>query len=69
MTLQVTGYTTKKDLKTCIGKRLQYKETSVFGTEYRSNGTFAVVKRPSPLNRREFFAEVTMQNDLIVKVV
>ena len=62
-------YASKKDLKASVGKRLNYKETSFFGDEYKSTGKFAVANRPHLTGiGREFFAEVTMQNGLIVKV-
>lgn len=59
-------YKTKKELKQNIGKELRFQETSIFGPEYKSDGTFAVVG-PSPY-QRNWFAEVTMENDLIKKV-
>ena len=59
-------YPTKKALKESIGKRLLYTETSAFGNEYHSNGSFAVVG-PSAYNRK-WYAEVTMKNDLIERV-
>ena len=65
MTMVVT-YPSKKELKTNIGKRLRYIETSMFGPEYRSNGKIVVANRPHITGLgREFFAEVTMENDLI----
>jgi len=60
------NYKTKKDLKAAIGQELRYEETSMFGAEYRPNGTFCVVG-PSP-NVRKWFASVTMANGLITKV-
>ena len=60
------NYKTKKALKESIGKELRYEETSMFGPEYESNGQFCVVG-PSPYTRK-WFAEVTMENDLIKKV-
>lgn len=59
-------YKSKKDLKAAIGKPLNYEETSMFGAEYKETGTFCVVG-PSPLNRK-WYAEVQMQNGLILKV-
>lgn len=62
----VVRYPSKKELKTQIGKHLKYIETSLFGPEYRSNGTIVVANRPHITGLgREFFAEVTMENDLI----
>lgn len=60
------SYKSKKALKENIGQPLRYVETSVFGAEYRSTGTFCVVG-PSP-QLRKWFAEVTMKDGLIAKV-
>lgn len=59
-------YPTKKQLKANVGQPLIYEETSMFGPEYKANGTFAVVG-PSPY-KRNWFASVTMKDGLIVKV-
>lgn len=59
-------YPTKKALKESIGKSLNYEETSMFGAEYKPNGTFAVVG-PSP-TKRVWYAEVTMKDGKIEKV-
>ena len=59
-------YKTKKELKTQVGKPLRYVETSIFGEEYTPNGRFCVVG-PSPYVRK-WYAEVTMKDDLIMKV-
>ena len=68
MTL-VVNYPSKKNLKENIGKRLSYTETSIFGNEYESNGLLTVANRPHITGLgREFFAQVTMQNAIIVKV-
>jgi hypothetical protein len=67
--MMLAPYNSKKALKECIGQRLHYIETSAFGKEYLSTGTFCVANRPSITGcGREFFAEVTMENDLIKKV-
>lgn len=58
-------YKSKKELKEQVGKSLFYKETSIFGEEYKSNGTF-VVADGSP--QRKWFAEVTMKDNVIAKV-
>jgi cytochrome c biogenesis protein ResB len=60
------NYKTKKDLKSAVGQPLRYQETSFFGEEYRSNGTFCVVG-PAPLDRK-WYAEITMADGLIKKV-
>ena len=65
----VVNYPSKKNLKENVGKRLSYTETSIFGNEYESNGLLTVANRPHITGLgREFFAQVTMQNDIIVKV-
>lgn len=65
----IARYASKKDLKAAVGQRLKYQETSMFGEEYRSNGVLTVANRPHITGMgREFFAQVTMKDDLIVKV-
>ena len=59
-----SGYKTKKELKASIGKRLNYIETSLFGPEYKSNGTFYMVG-PCAYTKRKWYAEITMENDII----
>jgi len=59
-------YKTKKELKESIGKPLRYVETSVFGTEYKRDGTFCVVG-PDPY-KRVWYAEVTMADGVIARV-
>ena len=46
MTMLVTGYSSKKELKASVGKPLAYEETSMFGPEYKSTGSFVVAHRP-----------------------
>ena len=50
--MMILNYPSKKELKENIGQSLRYTETSMFGPEYK----------------REFFAEVTMQDGKIAKV-
>tara|TARA_Y100000996_G_scaffold89073_1_gene62437 strand:+ start:427 stop:636 length:210 start_codon:yes stop_codon:yes gene_type:complete len=66
----IFNYSSKKELKANIGKKLNYKETSIFGAEYKSNGILVGSNRPHSTSNsgREFFAEVTLKNNLIVKV-
>ena len=68
--MMILNYNSKKQLKENIGKNLNYKETSLFGNEYKSNGSFCGSNRPQLTSNggREFFAEVTMKNDLIAQV-
>ena len=69
MTL-VVKYPSKKELKAKIGEPLRYIETSMFGPEYRPDGVLTVANRPHITGMgREFFANVTMENGLIKKVV
>jgi hypothetical protein len=65
-----TGYTSKKELKAALGTKLVYQETSMFGPEYVSTGSFVGAHRPrvTGLKGREFFAKVTMKNNLIAAV-
>ena len=66
----ILNYKSKKELRENIGKSLNYTETSMFGPEYKSEGTVVGSNRPHSTNNegREFFAEVTMRNDLILSV-
>jgi len=65
----IFDYPSKKVLKEQIGNRLRYIETSMFGPEYVSNGTLTGANRPHITGKgREFFANVTIKDDLIIKV-
>jgi hypothetical protein len=65
----VFNYTSKKDLKASVGQRLKYIETSIFGAEYNPNGELVGANRPHITGKgREFFAQVKMQDGLIVSV-
>ena len=66
----ILNYKSKKLLKENIGKALRYTETSIFGNEYLANGSFLGSNRPqiTGAGGREFFAQVTMENDLIKSV-
>ena len=64
--MMVACYPTKKALRESIGKGLRYAETSMFGPEYKSTGSFCVVG-PGALNRK-WYAKVTMQDDIIAGV-
>lgn len=61
------SYKSKKDLKSAVGQKLRYIETSMFGPEYKENGTFCVVG-PCPYTNRKWYAAVTMENGLIKSV-
>ena len=66
----ILNYASKKQLKENIGKNLNYTETSLFGNEYVSNGYITGSNRPqiTGIKGREFFASVTMENNLIKSV-
>lgn len=69
--MMILNYESKKQLKECIGQALKFTETSLFGAEYRPNGTFVGCNRPTlpeVTGTREFFASVTMQDNLIHSV-
>lgn len=68
--MMIALYASKQELKDNIGQPLKYQETSMFGPEYKADGSFAVCNRPSitGIKGREFFATVTMENGLIAKV-
>lgn len=62
-------YPTKKELKAAVGQRLRYRETSMFGPEYRDDGVLTVAHRPHLTGKgREYFARVHMHDGLITKV-
>ena len=66
----ILNYKSKKELKEQVGKTLDYTETSIFEPEYKSEGIIVGSNRPYSTNNkgREFFAEVTLKNNLIIKV-
>ena len=65
----VFNYVSKKQLKECIGQPLDYIETSIFGDEYKENGSLIGANRPHITGKgREFFANVTMENGIIKTV-
>ena len=69
--MMILNYNSKKELKENIGNSLVYTETSMFGNEYRKDGTFVGSNRPfltEGTGNREFFAEVTMKDNLIYNV-
>ena len=68
--MMILNYKSKKQIKENIGQPLNYTETSIFGNEYKSNGVFVGSNRPQVTDNegREFFASVTIENDLIKSV-
>lgn len=74
--MMIVLYASKKELKENVGKALKYRETSIFGPEYKSTGTFCGCNRPSITGiktsegkkAKEFFAQITMKDNRIAKV-
>jgi hypothetical protein len=67
--MMLVHYPTKSALRAAVGQPLRYTETSLFGPEYRDNGSFTAARRPHMQGGgREFFARVTMKDGLIAKV-
>ncbi len=60
----VLHYSSKRSLKDSIGQPLRYSETSMFGAEYRDNGTVTGCNHP----KRSWFANVTLKDGKIFKV-
>ena len=56
-------YETKKQLKENIGQELDYIETSIFGSEYKSDGQIIGCNK-----KRSFCAKVFLEKDKIIKV-
>ena len=67
--MMILNYQSKKELKENVGQELKYTETSMFGNEYISNGLLTGANRPHITGKgREFFANVTMKDNLIAAV-
>ncbi len=66
--LGITGMKFKKELKDLIGIdiRPHIMETSMFGVEYLATGSFAVAH--DPYGKRDWFAELTVEDNILVKV-
>jgi hypothetical protein len=65
----IFDYPSKKEMKASVGQPLKYRETSLFGIEYRPKGNLVGCNRPHMTgHKREFFANVTLADGLIVKV-
>lgn len=70
MTMGVSGFKHKKDLKAAVGQCFDRHvvETSFFGPEYQRPGTTTVVG-PDAYSRRDWFASVTVNEDGIITKV
>jgi hypothetical protein len=65
----IFDYPSKKDLAACVGQKLRFRETSMFGPEFDPNGFLTGCNRPHMTgHKREFFANVQMKDGLIAKV-
>jgi hypothetical protein len=65
----IFDYPSKKFLAECVGQKLRYRETSLFGPEYSDDGMLTGCNRPHITgHKREFFANVTMRGGLIASV-
>ena len=65
----IFDYPSKKELAACVGQKLRFTETSMFGAEYDPNGFLTGCNRPHITgHKREFFANVQMKDGLIEKV-
>ena len=63
----IFGAETKKELRTQIGQEPSFIETSIFGCEYKGDGSYTVVG-PDPYKNRKWFATVEVKGGKIVKV-
>lgn len=66
--MSVYGTKTKKDLKGFVGRPADevFQETSMFGPEYKGDGTYPVVG-PSPYVRK-WYAQVTVTGGKVSRV-
>jgi hypothetical protein len=65
----IARYPSKKACKESIGQPFRYQETSIFGPEYRPNGTLTVANRPHITGLgREWFGQVTLKDNIITGV-
>lgn len=58
---------TKKELKTEINKPPKFRETSMFGAEYKGDGTYYIVG-PDPYKSRKWYAKIEVLNGVVSKV-
>jgi hypothetical protein len=67
--MMIALYDTKKAAKEAVGQELKFRETSMFGPEYKADGVLTVAHRPHITGRgREWFGRITMKGGLIAKV-
>jgi hypothetical protein len=68
MTLGISGFKTKKQLKAAIGTEPNFIETGIHGPQYVGDDGIYTVVGPDPL-KRKWFAQITIVNGLIQKVI
>lgn len=70
MTLGVSGFRYKKDLKAHVGQSMNGRivETSMFGTEFHPPGRFTVVG-PDAYTKRDWFATIHVDADGVLTKV
>ena len=66
--MMLLNYANKKDLQDSVGEPLKYTETSLFGPEYRPDGTVYGARRPHLQGGHEWFAQIQMKGGKIFKV-
>lgn len=62
----INGFKTKKELAGAVGRAPDFVETSMFGPEYKGDGSYAVVG-PSPYVRK-WYATVIVKDGKIAAV-
>jgi len=64
--MMAASYKTKKACKESLGEAPRFVETSMFGPEFKGDGTYTVVG-PEPYDRK-WYAQVTVTDGVISKV-
>ena len=64
--MMAASYKTKKACKESLGEAPRFIETSMFGPEFKGDGTYTVVG-PEPYDRK-WYAQVTVTDGVISKV-
>jgi len=71
MTAGISGVSTKKELKTKVGRAVSevgFYEVSLFGTEIPGTTGRFTVAGPDARRNRKWFASVTVKDGIITKV-
>ena len=64
--MMAASYKTKKACKESLGEAPRFVETSMFGPEFKGDGTYTVLG-PEPYDRK-WYAQVTVTDGVISKV-